>query len=50
MEEYSAEALWQAVEIFKDTYGRKIVLINDIRFKGTKRDEWKDVEKYLRAE
>ncbi len=36
------------VNIIRDTDGRKIVLINDIRFKGKKREEWKDVEKYLK--
>ncbi|MBP3609379.1 MAG: helix-turn-helix transcriptional regulator [Lachnospiraceae bacterium] len=35
------------VQIITDTEGRKIVLINDIRFKGKKREEWKEVEKYL---
>ena len=28
--------------------GKKIVLINDIRFKGKKREEWKEVEEYLK--
>jgi len=36
------------VNIISDTDGRKIVLINDIRFKGKRREEWKDVEKYLK--
>ena len=35
------------VNIVVDTDGRKIVLINDIRFKGKHREEWKEVEKYL---
>ena len=48
MEEHKAATLGKAVDIVKDTDGRKIVLINDIRFKGKKREEWKDVEKYLR--
>ena len=28
--------------------GEKIVLINDIRFKGRKREDWKEVEDYLK--
>lgn len=35
------------VNIIVDTDGRKIVLINDIRFKGKHREEWKEIEKYL---
>ena len=27
----------------------KIVLINDTRFKGNKREDWKEVEDYLKA-
>ena len=36
------------VSIVEDTDGRKIVLINDIRFKGKRREEWKKIEKYLK--
>ena len=36
------------VNVITDLDGKKIVLINDIRFKGKKREEWNDVEKYLR--
>lgn len=36
------------VSIVEDTDGRKIVLINDIRFKGKRREEWKEIEKYLK--
>lgn len=28
--------------------GEKIVLINDIRFRGKKREDWKEVENYLK--
>lgn len=35
------------INIVVDTDGRKIVLINDIRFKGKYREEWKEIEKYL---
>ena len=28
--------------------GKKIVLINDIRFKGKNREDWKEVENYLK--
>lgn len=35
------------VDIIVDAEGRKIVFIHDIRFKGKKREEWDEVEKYL---
>lgn len=35
------------INIIVDTDGRKIVLINDIRFKGKHREEWKEIEEYL---
>ena len=36
------------VNIIIGLKGDKIVLINDIRFKGRKREEWKEVETYLK--
>lgn len=36
------------VNIITDLDGTKIVLINDIAFKGKRNVEWKDVEQYLR--
>jgi hypothetical protein len=36
------------VAVVSDLTGQEIVLINDIRFKVRKREEWKDVEKYLK--
>jgi len=48
MGESGTGGLERNVNIVKDTHGRKIALINDIRFKGKKREEWKEVEKYLR--
>lgn len=36
------------VNIIKDLNGNNIVLINDIRFKGKRKINWKDVEVYLR--
>lgn len=36
------------VEIIKKSESTKYVLINNIRFKGKKREEWKDVEEYLK--
>lgn len=36
------------VNIIYDTEGKKIVLINDIRFKGKKKEEWDEVEEYLK--
>ena len=35
------------VNIICDADGKKIVLINDIRFKGKTRDEWEEIKKYL---
>ena len=35
------------VDIITDAEGKKLVLINDIRFKGKTREEWDDVEEYL---
>ena len=36
------------VNIIVGLNGEKIVLINDIRFKGKKREDWKEVESYLK--
>ena len=36
------------VSIIYDTFGRKVVLINDIRFKGKRKEDWKAVEEYLK--
>ena len=36
------------VNIIVDLDGKKIVLINDIRFKGKNREDWKVVENYLK--
>lgn len=36
------------IKIINDTNGNRIVLINDIRFKGKRKINWKDVEKYLK--
>ncbi len=36
------------VNVIIDHDGKKIVLINDIRFKGKSRKEWDEVEKYLK--
>lgn len=36
------------VNIITDSEGRKIVMINDIRFKAKKREDWKAVEEYLK--
>jgi hypothetical protein len=36
------------VNIVTDLDGKKFVLINDIRFKAKKREDWKDVEEYLK--
>lgn len=36
------------VHIIVSLKGEKIVLINDTRFKGKKREDWKEVENYLK--
>lgn len=36
------------VSIKTDMYGKKIVVIHDVRFKGKRNIEWTDVEKYLK--
>lgn len=36
------------VEVVKDLLGNKVVVIQDIRFKGKRAVRWSDVEKYLR--
>ena len=36
------------INIINGLNGEKIVLINDIRFKGKKREDWKEVESYLK--
>ena len=36
------------VKIITDSEGNKIVLINDIRFRGKKREEWNEIEEYLK--
>lgn len=36
------------IEIIKDAEGKNLVLVNDIRFKGHRRINWKEVEEYLK--
>lgn len=36
------------VNIITDLDGKRFVLINDIRFKAKRREDWKDVEAYLK--
>ena len=36
------------VIIITEPTGKKIVLINDLRFKGKTREEWKEIEEYLK--
>lgn len=38
----------QKVSIIHDAEGQKIVMIHDIRFKGKKREEWDEIEEYLK--
>ncbi len=37
------------VNIITDTNGKKLVLINDIRFKGKRQIDWDDVKQYLKG-
>ncbi len=37
------------VNIIADADGKKLVLINDIRFNAKVRDDWTSVEEYLKA-
>lgn len=48
IESHSASDTKRNVSIIHDAEGNKIVLINDIIFKGKRSVEWADVEKYLR--
>ena len=34
--------------VIKDADGRNIVIINDIRFRGKRNIDWKEVEEYLK--
>ncbi len=36
------------VSVIQDTAGNNIVLINDIRFKGKRSINWKEVREYLK--
>lgn len=36
------------IHVFEDLDGRKIVMIHDIRFKGKRKINWKEVEEYLK--
>lgn len=36
------------IEIIKDADGKSLVVVNDIRFKGHRRINWNEVEKYLK--
>ena len=36
------------INVIKDSNGRKIVVINEIRFKGKRKINWSEVEEYLK--
>ena len=36
------------ISVVRDVYGNKIVVVNDIRFKGRQNIEWDEVESYLK--
>ena len=38
----------QKIDIFEDLDGVKIVMIHDVRFKGKRKINWKEVESYLK--
>ena len=38
----------RSASIVEDSNGNKVVLIKDIRFKGKKKEDWKDIEEYLK--
>ncbi len=38
----------RTVDVIKDLNGNKLVIINDIIFKGKRKIEWKDVKQYIR--
>lgn len=40
--------MYKNINIITDLDGRKIVLINDIRFQSRKKVNWKEIEKYLK--
>ena len=42
------EIMERKVNIVEDLEGKKIVMIHDIRFKGKRREEWNEVEEYLK--
>ena len=37
------------IEIITDEDGKKLVVINDIRFKGKRKIDWDDVARYLKG-
>lgn len=37
------------VNVIVGTNGEKIVLINDAKFKGKRKEDWKEVENYLKG-
>ncbi len=37
------------VSVIKDAVGNRVVLINDLRFKGKTKEEWDEIEDYLKA-
>ena len=46
--EYRREKLSSNVSTIIDPEGKKIVLINDIRFRGKTKEEWNEIERYLK--
>ncbi len=37
------------IEVIKDADGKNLVILNDIRFKGRQKINWKEVEEYLKG-
>jgi len=46
--EYRRKKLSSNVSTITDPEGKKIVLINDIRFRGKTKEEWNEIERYLK--
>lgn len=46
--EYTSADVSQNVNVVRDAEGKKVVLINDIRFKSRRTIDWNAIEKYLK--
>lgn len=46
--EEGVDKLSECVTIITEQTGKRFVLINDLRFKGKTKEEWKEIEVYLK--